>query len=546
MNGVPSEAIKLRLFPFSLRDQAQSWLNSFPANHFITWEQLHKAFMQEYCPPSKAAKLKKQIQNFQQFGNEDLPEAWKRFKELRRKCPKNLMTSDTSSFGGIFIDMGPAAGEQLIERITSNNTYWYTKGDDIPKREKPAGMFEVEEKMIVQAPTQSVQAVAQPPLVPQPYVPNPYSVPQVPLVACCEICGGNHASHTCYLLDSGSQTPQPNVGQVDLISYSRPHGQGQGYGNYQQQGRNQFVPSWNNQGNQVRNNPPGFQGNQGNRGGNQGTQWRNNQNFGQNSQNPNQGQFQQRNQNFGNNQGQVFSRPSQDLDMQNLMNTMMAQMSKLPASIENPRHQVNVVTTRSGLALKDPPFPSNDRVPKKADKKDEGVQVEDVLDDSEEEPVIQKDSAKGKAHVPDESVPSKKPERNKKAGDSVIPCNLLPYPQRLWRSKESDRESKFHKMIDKLEIYMPFVEAVTQIPLYKKFLKNILGNKKKSEKSAVVDLSEGALTYAVLQHKLPPKLKDPGSFAIPCIIGGFVVGGALCDLGASVSLMPYSLSGPSQ
>ncbi|XP_031107295.1 uncharacterized protein LOC116011981 [Ipomoea triloba] len=132
--------------------------------------ELHKAFMQEYCPPSKAAKLKKQIQNFQQFGNEDLPEAWTRFKELRRQCPKNLMTPgdfmssfyeglsnrskiilDTSSFGGVFIDMGPAAGEQLIERIISNNTYWYTEGDDIPKREKAAGMFEVGEKMAMQA-----------------------------------------------------------------------------------------------------------------------------------------------------------------------------------------------------------------------------------------------------------------------------------------------------------------------------------------------------------------------------------------------------------
>ncbi|XP_031106311.1 uncharacterized protein LOC116010959 [Ipomoea triloba] len=96
-------------------------------------------------------------------------------------------------------------------------------------------------------------------------------------------------------------------------------------------------------------------------------------------------------------------------------------------------------------------------------------------------------------------------------------------------------------MLDKLEISMPFVEAITQIPSYKKFLKNILGNKKKPKKSVVVDLSEGALTCAVLQHKLPPKLKNPGSFSIPCIIGGFVVGGALCDLGASVSLMPYFL-----
>ncbi|XP_031127528.1 uncharacterized protein LOC116029620 [Ipomoea triloba] len=490
--------------------------------------------------------------------------------------------------------MGPAAGEQLIERITSNNTYWYTEGDDIPKREKAAGMFEVGEKMamqaqldtiqhmlkqLVQGPTQSVQAVTQPPLIPQnPYVPNPYSVPQVLLVACCATCGGNHVAQTCPLLDFGNQVPQPNVEQVDLIGYSRPQGQGQGYGTYQQQGRDQFVPSWNNQGNQVRNNPPGFQGNQGNRGGNQGTQWRNNQN----NQNPNQWQFQQGNQNFGTTQGQGSSRPSQDVDMQLLMNTMMAQFGKLqaenfqlfgklqaeidglkaqqqgggnqfsnqpsssngrlPASTENPRHQVNAVTTRSGLALKDPHFPSNDPVPEKADKKDEGIQVEDVLDDSEEEPVVQRGSVKGKALEQDENAPSKKHERkNKKVDDSVIPCNLLPYPQRLWKSKESDRESKFHKMLDKLEISMPFVEAITQIPSYKKFLKNILGNKKKPEKSAVVDLSEGALTCAVLQHKLPPKLKDPGSFSIPCIIGGFVVGGALCDLGTSVSLMPYSL-----
>ncbi|XP_031127615.1 uncharacterized protein LOC116029710 [Ipomoea triloba] len=96
-------------------------------------------------------------------------------------------------------------------------------------------------------------------------------------------------------------------------------------------------------------------------------------------------------------------------------------------------------------------------------------------------------------------------------------------------------------MIDKLEVTMPFIETVTQIPSYKKFLKNILGNKKKLEKSAVVDLSEGTLTCAMLQTNLPPKLQDPGSFAIPCIVGGFVVSHALCDLGASVSLIPYSL-----
>ena len=38
-----------------------------------------------------------------------------------------------------------------------------------------------------------------------------------------------------------------------------------------------------------------------------------------------------------------------------------------------------------------------------------------------------------------------------------------------------------------------------------------------------------------------PKLSDPGSFSIPCIMGKVKIERALCDLGASVSIMPYSL-----
>ncbi|XP_062114553.1 uncharacterized protein LOC133825654 [Humulus lupulus] len=45
----------------------------------------------------------------------------------------------------------------------------------------------------------------------------------------------------------------------------------------------------------------------------------------------------------------------------------------------------------------------------------------------------------------------------------------------------------------------------------------------------------------MLKSKIPPKLKDPGSFTIPCSIGGRDVGRALCDLGASIILMPMSI-----
>nr|KYP58627.1 Retrovirus-related Pol polyprotein from transposon opus [Cajanus cajan] len=46
---------------------------------------------------------------------------------------------------------------------------------------------------------------------------------------------------------------------------------------------------------------------------------------------------------------------------------------------------------------------------------------------------------------------------------------------------------------------------------------------------------------AIIQQKLPPKLKDPGSFVIPCEIGNLMVSKALCDLGASINLMPLSI-----
>ncbi|XP_010279661.1 PREDICTED: uncharacterized protein LOC104613515 [Nelumbo nucifera] len=46
---------------------------------------------------------------------------------------------------------------------------------------------------------------------------------------------------------------------------------------------------------------------------------------------------------------------------------------------------------------------------------------------------------------------------------------------------------------------------------------------------------------AILLNKLSQKLKDPGSFTIPCTIGSLKINKALCDLGARINLMPYSV-----
>ncbi|GJY52867.1 reverse transcriptase domain-containing protein [Tanacetum coccineum] len=45
----------------------------------------------------------------------------------------------------------------------------------------------------------------------------------------------------------------------------------------------------------------------------------------------------------------------------------------------------------------------------------------------------------------------------------------------------------------------------------------------------------------MIQNNVPPKLKDPGSFLIPCNFDKAFSCNALADLGASINLMPYSL-----
>ena len=77
------------------------------------------------------------------------------------------------------------------------------------------------------------------------------------------------------------------------------------------------------------------------------------------------------------------------------------------------------------------------------------------------------------------------------------------------------------------------------MPSYAKFLKEILGNKRKLEDYETVKLNEECST--IILNKLPPKLKDLGSFTIPCTIGNCHFDKVLCDLGASINLMPLSI-----
>ncbi|GJV15578.1 zinc finger, CCHC-type containing protein [Tanacetum coccineum] len=81
------ERTRLRLFQFSIRDQASNWLESLPAGSITTWEDLTTRFLAKLFPPGRIPKLCNDILMFQQHHEESLSEAWTRFKDLLRKVP---------------------------------------------------------------------------------------------------------------------------------------------------------------------------------------------------------------------------------------------------------------------------------------------------------------------------------------------------------------------------------------------------------------------------------------------------------------------------
>ncbi|KAL5764341.1 hypothetical protein ACOSQ2_016935 [Xanthoceras sorbifolium] len=80
---------------------------------------------------------------------------------------------------------------------------------------------------------------------------------------------------------------------------------------------------------------------------------------------------------------------------------------------------------------------------------------------------------------------------------------------------------------------------IKKIPSYAKFFRELKKWKRQYGLNESVMISD--TVSAVLQQKLPQKLKDPGSFNIDITIGNVKPERAMLDLGASINLMPYSV-----
>ena len=157
-------------------------------------------------------------------------------------------------------------------------------------------------------------------------------------------------------------------------------------------------------------------------------------------------------------------------------------------------------------------------------------------DAEKEETEAEKEKTKEKAEKNSqlEQLKGSNDQKRKEGVPAYSPA--IPFPQKLQKSRREEQFSKFLDIFKKIEINIPFAEVISKMPLYAKFLKEILSKKRKIAEEGIVNLT--ATCSAIIQKKLPTKMKDPGSFTIPCSIGKYEFKKALCDSGASINLMP--------
>ncbi|XP_074298658.1 uncharacterized protein LOC141629582 [Silene latifolia] len=102
---------------------------------------------------------------------------------------------------------------------------------------------------------------------------------------------------------------------------------------------------------------------------------------------------------------------------------------------------------------------------------DENFVLEEIGVERDQEKVFERDQ--GKRKESNEVVNTKQASTSKKANNSPIP-----FPNRSRVMNEEKKFSKFLDMLKKLKVSLPFTEVETQMPLYTKFMKDVLTNKR--------------------------------------------------------------------
>ncbi|RDX87915.1 hypothetical protein CR513_30544, partial [Mucuna pruriens] len=127
--------------------------------------------------------------------------------------------------------------------------------------------------------------------------------------------------------------------------------------------------------------------------------------------------------------------------------------------------------------------------------------------------------------------------------DKTVP---LSFPTRTISTRKSESDEELLRMFRKVEINIPLLDAIKQIPKYAKFLKELCVRKRKKMKG-IVEMGGIVSTLTRNEHlttgaqALLKKCRDPKIFSVPCTIGDCTFVDAMLDLGASINVMPTSI-----
>ncbi|RDY00103.1 hypothetical protein CR513_16758, partial [Mucuna pruriens] len=122
----------------------------------------------------------------------------------------------------------------------------------------------------------------------------------------------------------------------------------------------------------------------------------------------------------------------------------------------------------------------------------------------------------------------------------------MSFPTRTSSARPIESDEELLKMFRKVEINIPLLDAIKQIPKYAKFLKELCVHKRKKIKES---MEVGGVVSALTRNEtstagaklLPKKCRDPRIVFVPCTIGECTFVDAMLDLGASINVMPASI-----
>ncbi|XP_057802483.1 uncharacterized protein LOC131017780 isoform X1 [Salvia miltiorrhiza] len=523
-HGFTENNLRLLTFSHTLQGRARDWLFDLPPGSIRTWGDLEEQFLRKFFPESRAANLRMAISSIKQKKAESLADYWERFQQLCRKCPDHgfsdyqLLTNyfyrGMSSFdrkivdaacGGSLTNKTLDEAKQLIVDMVSNGQQYEDEDDD---RYRPVQKVEdsnMNER--IDALTSLVRGLA---------------VSKTQHVQCGICFENNHHTDACPSLQDNN-TEQACMGSADEQEM-----------NAQRQRRNDpfsntYNPGWRNHPNfRWRQQEPGMYAPNPPQAGQYAHTARPAPSSAPNMNDimkslaqsseivknlvQSQQAFQHETQAALSNMG------TQITQLATQVNKLQANQGRLPSVTEmNPKENASAVTTRSGRILVEPQLKQQDKEEKPDEAKDDAI--------SEKSP---------ESTEPSSSKVSGKPKVS-------IPQSLIapPFPSRLAQNKRIEEEKDILEIFKKVEINLPLLDAIKQVPRYAKFLKELCSKKMKFGNDARIRVSENV--SAVLQRKLPQKCRDPGMFTIPCIIGNKTVERAMLDLGASINVMPYSM-----